>query len=63
MEVNFLALVFVSVDPGHDKPVDLDNYVALFGTPIVGLTGTDAQLEQIKKTAVLPAKSDQPHRE
>lgn len=43
------AIVFVSVDPGHDKPTDLGNYVALFGTPIIGLTGTDAQLEQIKQ--------------
>lgn len=43
------AIVFVSVDPGHDKPADLGNYVALFGTPIIGLTGTDAQLAQIKK--------------
>lgn len=43
------AIVFVSVDPGHDKPADLGNYVALFGTPILGLTGTDAQIEQIKK--------------
>ncbi len=42
-------IVFVSVDPGHDRPADLGNYVALFGTPIIGLTGTDAQLEQIKK--------------
>ncbi len=55
------AIVFVSVDPGHDKPVDLGNYVALFGTPIIGLTGTDAQLEQIKKGyGVYSAKVPQP---
>lgn len=55
------AIVFVSVDPGHDKPVDLGNYVALFGTPILGLTGTDAQLEQIKKGyEVYSAKVPQP---
>jgi protein SCO1/2 len=54
-------IVFVSVDPGHDKPVDLGNYVALFGTPIIGLTGTDAQLEQIKKGfGVYSAKVPQP---
>ena len=55
------AIVFVSVDPGHDKPADLGNYVALFGTPIIGLTGTDAQLEQIKKGyGVYSAKVTQP---
>ena len=54
-------IVFVSVDPGHDKPTDLGNYVALFGTPIMGLTGTDAQIEQIKKGyGVFSAKVPQP---
>lgn len=54
-------IVFVSVDPGHDKPADIGNYVALFDTPILGLTGTDAQLEQIKKGyGVYAAKVPQP---
>ena len=54
-------IVFVSVDPGHDKPADLGNYVELFGTPIIGLTGTDAQLAQIKKGyGVYSAKVPQP---
>lgn len=42
-------IVFVSVDPEHDKPADIGSYVELFGTPIIGLTGTEAQLAQIKK--------------
>lgn len=54
-------IVFVSVDPGHDKPADLGNYVALFGTPIIGLTGTETQLAQIKKGyGVYSAKVPQP---
>lgn len=54
-------IVFVSVDPGHDKPADIGSYVELFGTPIIGLTGTDAQLEQIKKGyGVFSAKVPQP---
>lgn len=54
-------IVFVSVDPGHDKPADIGNYVALFGTPIIGLTGTEAQLAQIKKGyGVYSAKVLQP---
>lgn len=54
-------IVFVSVDPGHDRPADLGRYVALFDTPIQGLTGTEAQLEQIKKGyGVYAAKVPQP---
>ncbi|MDD3799316.1 MAG: SCO family protein [Novosphingobium sp.] len=43
------AIVFVSVDPGHDTPQDVGRYVGLFGTPIIGLTGTAGQLAQIVK--------------
>lgn len=43
------AIVFVSVDPGHDKPADVGRYAALFGTPIIGLTGSEAQLATIEK--------------
>ena len=54
-------IVFVSVDPDHDKPADIGSYVALFGTPIIGLTGTEAQLAQIKKGyGVYSAKVPQP---
>ena len=42
-------IVFVSVDPGRDKPADIGRYVALFGTPILGLTGTEAQIARIKR--------------
>lgn len=41
-------IVFVSVDPGYDSPEDIGRYVDLFGTPIIGLTGSD---EAIAKTA------------
>ncbi len=42
-------IVFVSVDPEHDKAKDIGGYLDLFGTPIIGLTGTDAQIAQIAK--------------
>ena len=42
-------IVFVSVDPERDRPNDLANYVALFGAPVVGLTGTPAQIAQVKR--------------
>lgn len=42
-------IVFVSVDPGHDKREDIGRYVELFGTPIIGLTGTNEQIARIVK--------------
>lgn len=55
------AILFVSVDPGHDKPKDVGQYVTLFGTPIIGLTGSDAQLAAIEKAyGVYVAKVPQP---
>ncbi len=42
-------IVFVSVDPGYDSPEDVGRYVDLFGTPIIGLTGTDAQVAAAAK--------------
>ena len=45
-----LQIVFVSVDPDADKPADIGRYIALFGTPIVGLTGTPDQIARIAKT-------------
>ena len=42
-------IVFVSVDPEHDKPADIGSYISLFRTPILGLTGTAKQLATIQK--------------
>ncbi|MEJ2457313.1 MAG: SCO family protein [Novosphingobium sp.] len=42
-------IVFVSVDPEHDKPAAIGEYVSLFDTPILGLTGSEAQLARIEK--------------
>ena len=42
-------IVFVSVDPERDSPAAIGRYVALFGTPILGLTGDAQQLERIVK--------------
>lgn len=54
-------IVFVSVDPEHDKPGNLGSFVELFGTPIIGLTGTEPQLAQIKQGyKVFSAKVPQP---
>ncbi|MFN9498359.1 MAG: SCO family protein [Sphingomonadales bacterium] len=42
-------IVFVSVDPGYDTPQDIGRYVELFGTPILGLTGTDKEVDAAVK--------------
>ena len=44
-----LQIVFVSLDPETDKPADVGAYIALFQTPIVGLTGTPEQVAAIAK--------------
>jgi protein SCO1/2 len=46
---NRLAIVFVSVDPGHDHPAEVGRYANLFGTPMIGLTGSEAQLAPMEK--------------
>ena len=42
-------IVFVSVDPGYDSPEDIGRYVDLFGTPIIGLTGSDEDIAKVTK--------------
>jgi protein SCO1/2 len=43
-------IVFVSVDPKRDTPAVVRNYVGLFGTPIIGLTGTEEQVAAVAKS-------------
>jgi len=55
------AIVFVSVDPERDGPAEVGAYAGLFDTPVIGLTGTSAQIAQVKKQyAVFSAKAPQP---
>ncbi len=42
-------IVFVSVDPERDGPAEVGAYAGLFDTPVIGLDGTPAQIEQVKK--------------
>ena len=56
-----LAIVFVTVDPERDTPAELGNYLTLYDTPVVGLTGSPAQIEQIKKQfGIYSRKVEQP---
>ena len=42
-------IVFVTVDPERDGPSEVGSYAEAFGGPIIGLTGSPAQIEQVKK--------------
>ena len=42
-------IVFVTIDPLHDGPKQVGQYAELFGAPIIGLTGSPAQIAQVKK--------------
>jgi protein SCO1/2 len=56
-----LSIVFVSVDPERDTPAAVGEYVGLFGSPVIGLTGTPAQVEQVKKQfGIYSRKVEQP---
>ena len=46
---NAMAIVFVTIDPANDGPKEVGQYAGLFGAPIIGLTGSQAQIEQVKK--------------
>jgi protein SCO1/2 len=42
-------IVFVTIDPTHDGPKEVGQYATLFNSPIIGLTGSPAQIDQVKK--------------
>ncbi|HEX5237834.1 MAG TPA: SCO family protein [Sphingomicrobium sp.] len=46
---NAFRIVFVTIDPAHDGPKDVGQYARLFNAPIIGLTGSQAQIDQVKK--------------
>ncbi|WP_051531683.1 SCO family protein [Sphingomonas sp. URHD0057] len=46
---NAMAILFVTIDPANDGPKEVGQYAGLFGAPIIGLTGSQAQIDQVKK--------------
>jgi protein SCO1/2 len=42
-------LLFITIDPKHDGPKEVGQYAELFNSPIIGLTGSQAQIDQVKK--------------
>ena len=58
---NSFAILFVTVDPERDGPEEVGRYTALFGTPVIGLTGSQAQIDRVKKQfGVFSRKVEQP---
>ncbi|MCW3796762.1 SCO family protein [Sphingomonas sp. BN140010] len=54
-------IVFVTVDPERDTPQAVGSYAQLFNTPIIGLTGTRQQIDQVaKQHAIYQAKVKDP---
>jgi protein SCO1 len=44
-----INIVFVTVDPERDTPKVLGDYLSLFHEPLIGLTGTEPQVERVKR--------------
>lgn len=44
-----LNIVFVTIDPQNDGPAEVGQYASLFNAPIIGLTGSQPQIDQVKK--------------
>lgn len=42
-------IVFVTIDPANDGPKEVGQYADLFNSPIIGLTGSQAQIDKVKK--------------
>jgi protein SCO1/2 len=55
-----LSILFVTIDPANDGPKEVGQYATLFNAPIIGLTGSQAQIDQVKKQYGIYAKPS-PH--
>jgi protein SCO1/2 len=44
-----LRILFVTIDPANDGPKEVGQYAELFNAPIIGLTGTQSQIDQVKR--------------
>ncbi len=44
-----LRIVFITIDPANDGPKEVGQYAGLFNAPIIGLTGTQGQIDRVKK--------------
>jgi protein SCO1/2 len=50
--------IFITVDPERDTPAVLKTWVAAFHPRLIGLTGSSADIEQVKKDFAVVSSSD-----
>lgn len=56
-----MSIVFITVDPERDGPAEVGSYAGLFNAPVIGLTGSTADIERVKKQfGVFSQKVEQP---
>jgi len=48
-QAQFVQPIFISVDPGRDKPEILKNYMKYFGNNFIALTGTTEEIDKVVK--------------
>jgi protein SCO1/2 len=48
-DASAMHILFVTIDPKNDGPKEVGQYATLFNSPVIGLTGTQAQIDQVKK--------------
>lgn len=44
-----MHIVFITIDPAYDGPKQVGQYATLFNAPMIGLTGSQAQIDKVKK--------------
>jgi protein SCO1/2 len=44
-----MHIVFITIDPANDGPKEVGQYATLFNAPIIGLTGSQPQIDRVKK--------------
>lgn len=56
-----LQIIFVSVDPERDTIESMSQYLSIFGSPVLGLTGTQEEIDNAKRVfSVFSEKVDDP---
>lgn len=53
-----LNIVFITIDPANDGPKEVGQYAGLFNAPIIGLTGSAAQIDRVKQQYGIFAKPE-----
>lgn len=44
-----MRILFITIDPANDGPREVGQYALLFNAPIIGLTGNQSQIQDVKR--------------